>query len=60
MMPFLQKHIPGNPTVVREYMSAGGGSKAANHVFRISRRDGLTIGNAGARRGSFGIETCLS
>ncbi|MGH9428383.1 MAG: Bug family tripartite tricarboxylate transporter substrate binding protein, partial [Terriglobia bacterium] len=29
--PFLQKYIPGNPTVVHEYMDGGGGRKAANH-----------------------------
>jgi hypothetical protein len=44
----LQKHIPGNPTVISEYMPGGGGRKAANHVFRSSRPDGLTIGNAGS------------
>ena len=48
MIPFLQKHIPGNPTVISEYMPGGGGRKAANHVFRSSRPDGLTIGNAGS------------
>jgi tripartite-type tricarboxylate transporter receptor subunit TctC len=48
MMPFLQKHIPGNPTVISEYMPGGGGRKAANYVFRSSRPDGLTIGNAGS------------
>ena len=48
MMPFLQKHIPGNPTVISEYMPGGGGRKAANHIFRSSRPDGLTIGNAGS------------
>jgi tripartite-type tricarboxylate transporter receptor subunit TctC len=48
IMPFLQKHIPGNPTVISEYMPGGGGRKAANHVFRSSRPDGLTIGNAGS------------
>ena len=48
MIPFLQKHIPGNPTVISQYMPGGGGRKAANHVFRSSRPDGLTIGNAGS------------
>jgi tripartite-type tricarboxylate transporter receptor subunit TctC len=48
MMSFLQKHIPGNPTVISEYMPGGGGRKAANHIFRSSRPDGLTIGNAGS------------
>jgi len=48
MMPFLQRHIPGNPTVISEYMPGGGGRKAANYIFRSSRPDGLTIGNAGS------------
>ena len=26
-VPFLKKHIPGNPTVVVEYMDGGGGRK---------------------------------
>jgi tripartite-type tricarboxylate transporter receptor subunit TctC len=47
-MTFLQKHIPGNPTVISEYMPGGGGRKAANHIFRSARPDGLTLGNAGA------------
>lgn len=40
----LRKHIPGNPTIVVEYMPGGGGRKAANHVYRTTRADGLTIG----------------
>jgi len=47
MIPFLQKYIPGNPSVVSEYMPGGGGRKAANHVFRSARPDGLMIGNPG-------------
>ncbi|MBI4529626.1 MAG: hypothetical protein HY695_37990 [Deltaproteobacteria bacterium] len=48
IMPFLQKHIPGNPTIVSEYMPGGGGRKAANHIYNAARPDGLTIGNSGA------------
>lgn len=44
VVAFLRKHIPGNPTVVVEHMPGGGGRKAANHVFRTSRPDGLTLG----------------
>lgn len=47
LVPFVQKNIPGNPTVVLEYMPGGGGRKAANHVFRTVRPDGLTIGSMG-------------
>lgn len=44
LFPFLQKYIPGNPTIVSDYMPGGGGRKAANHVYRVARADGLTIG----------------
>lgn len=44
LMPFLRKHIPGNPTLVLEYMDGGGGRKAANYMFRTARPDGLTLG----------------
>ena len=44
--PFLKKHIPGNPTIVIEYMDGGGGRKGANHLFNSVRPDGLTIGAA--------------
>jgi tripartite-type tricarboxylate transporter receptor subunit TctC len=40
----LRKHIPGSPTIVVEYMPGGGGRKAANHLYRTSRPDGLTVG----------------
>jgi len=45
LFPFLQKYIPGNPTIVSEYMPGGGSRKAANHIYRTARSDGLTIGN---------------
>src|SRR5258705_3805875 len=44
LVPFPQKHIPGNPTVVMQYMDGGGGRKAANHLYNSVRPDGLTIG----------------
>jgi tripartite-type tricarboxylate transporter receptor subunit TctC len=48
MLPFLQKHIPGNPTIVSDYMPGGGGRKAANHIFKVAKPDGLTIANIGS------------
>ena len=45
LVPFLQKYIPGNPTIIMEFMPGGGSRKAANHVFRSAKPDGLTIGN---------------
>jgi tripartite-type tricarboxylate transporter receptor subunit TctC len=47
LMPYLKKHIPGEPTIVSEYMPGGGGIKAANHIFKNVRPDGLTIGRVG-------------
>jgi tripartite-type tricarboxylate transporter receptor subunit TctC len=43
--PYLGKYIPGNPKVIIEYMEGGGGRKAANHMFRTVRPDGLTLGS---------------
>ena len=48
LLPFLRKHIPGNPTVLAEYMEGGGGRKAGNYMFRSARADGLTIGAMGS------------
>jgi tripartite-type tricarboxylate transporter receptor subunit TctC len=48
LLPFLRKHIPGNPTLVAEYMDGGGGRKAANYLFRNARADGLTVGAMGS------------
>jgi hypothetical protein len=47
MLPFMQKYIPGNPTIVNEYMPGGGGSKTANYIFGAAAPDGLTLGNTG-------------
>ncbi|HEY3302349.1 MAG TPA: hypothetical protein VGL70_02305 [Candidatus Binatia bacterium] len=55
MLPFLQKYIPGNPTIVNEYMPGGGSRKAANHVYRSVRPDGLIIGNLGLGMVSFAL-----
>ncbi|HET9550014.1 MAG TPA: hypothetical protein VFQ03_07565, partial [Candidatus Binatia bacterium] len=47
LLPYLKKHIPGEPTIVSEYMPGSGGTKAANHVFKNVRSDGLTMGRVG-------------
>jgi tripartite-type tricarboxylate transporter receptor subunit TctC len=43
LTPFLKKYIPGEPTIVIEYMPGAGGRKAANYIYRLARPDGLTI-----------------
>lgn len=42
---FLKKYIPGEPTIITEYMPGAGGRKAANYIYRLARPDGLTIGS---------------
>ncbi|HEY2989201.1 MAG TPA: tripartite tricarboxylate transporter substrate-binding protein [Candidatus Binatia bacterium] len=39
------KHIPGNPTVMVENMDGAGSLIAANHIFKVAKPDGLTIGH---------------
>jgi tripartite-type tricarboxylate transporter receptor subunit TctC len=48
VISILRKHIPGNPTIIMQYMAAGGGRQAANHIYKVARPDGLTIGSMGA------------
>jgi len=43
LVPYVKKHIPGQPTILIEFMEGGGGRKAANHVY--TKSDGLTIGS---------------
>jgi tripartite-type tricarboxylate transporter receptor subunit TctC len=47
ILPFLEKYIPGNPTLVVEYMPGGGDRKAGNYLYNSARPDGLTIGALG-------------
>jgi tripartite-type tricarboxylate transporter receptor subunit TctC len=39
------KHIPGNPTFVVDNMPGAGFLIAANHVYKVAKPDGLTIGH---------------
>jgi tripartite-type tricarboxylate transporter receptor subunit TctC len=41
----LGRHVPGHPAVVVDSMPGAGGLVAANHLYRIARPDGLTIGH---------------
>jgi len=38
-------YIPGNPTFIVDNMPGAGHRIAANHVYKVARPDGLTIGN---------------
>jgi tripartite-type tricarboxylate transporter receptor subunit TctC len=41
----MSKHIPGHPTIIVENMAGAASIVAANHLYRIAKPDGLTIGN---------------
>src|SRR5688572_14955468 len=41
---YMGKYIPGNPTLVVENMTGAGSLIAANHVYKVAKPDGLTIG----------------
>jgi tripartite-type tricarboxylate transporter receptor subunit TctC len=48
LLPFLKKHIPGDPTIIIENIPGAAGRKAANHIFSVAKPDGLSIGAVGA------------
>jgi tripartite-type tricarboxylate transporter receptor subunit TctC len=39
------KYIPGKPTIVVDNMPGAGGLVSANHLFKVAKPDGLTIGH---------------
>jgi tripartite-type tricarboxylate transporter receptor subunit TctC len=39
------KHIPGNPNIVVENMPGAGHRIGANHVYKVTKPDGLTLGH---------------
>jgi tripartite-type tricarboxylate transporter receptor subunit TctC len=39
------RHVPGVPAIVVENMPGAGGLIAANHLYRVARPDGLSIGH---------------
>ena len=40
---YLGKYIPGNPNIIAHNMPGGGGLVAANHIYNVTKPDGLTI-----------------
>ncbi len=41
---YMGKYIPGNPSIVVDNMPGAGSLIAANHIYRVAKPDGLTIG----------------
>lgn len=39
------RHLPGHPVIIVENMAGAGSLLSANHVYRIAKPDGLTIGH---------------
>jgi tripartite-type tricarboxylate transporter receptor subunit TctC len=39
------KHIPGNPTVTVDNMPGAGSLISANHIYKVAKPDGLTVGH---------------
>jgi len=39
------KHIPGNPSMIVENMTGAGSLISANHLYKVAKPDGLTIGH---------------
>lgn len=48
LVKFLEKYIPGKPTLQVEFIEGAAGRKAANVIYSTTRPDGLTIGSIGA------------
>ncbi len=41
----MSRHIPGNPTIIVENMAGAGSLISANHVYKVAKPDGLTLGH---------------
>jgi tripartite-type tricarboxylate transporter receptor subunit TctC len=41
----MSRHIPGQPPIIVENMTGAGSLIAANHVYKVAKPDGLTIGH---------------
>ena len=41
----MPKYIPGHPTILVENMTGAGSLLAANHIYKIAKPDGLTMGH---------------
>jgi tripartite-type tricarboxylate transporter receptor subunit TctC len=40
---FMGKHIPGNPAIVPQNMAGAGSLKAANYIYNVAPKDGLSL-----------------
>jgi tripartite-type tricarboxylate transporter receptor subunit TctC len=42
---YIGKHIPGNPEIIVQNMPGAGSMIAANHIYNLTKPDGLTLGS---------------
>jgi tripartite-type tricarboxylate transporter receptor subunit TctC len=48
LIPYLRKHLPGNPTIIVQNMPGAAGMKAVNYAYTTAKPDGLTITAVGS------------
>lgn len=51
----LQKHMPGNPAFVVQYMPGAGGARAANFLYSAAAKDGTVLGRPLQEVALFGL-----
>lgn len=48
LAPYLQKYLPGKPTIVVQNMPGAGGLKVTQYMYSVAEKDGTKIGNVRA------------
>lgn len=48
LIPYLKKHLPGNPNIIIQNMPGAAGMKAVNYAYASAKPDGLTITAVGS------------
>ncbi len=48
LAPYMQKYLPGAPTILVQNMPGGGGLRLTQHLYRVAEKDGTKIGNVRA------------
>ena len=41
---YMGKYVPGNPSIIVENMTGAGSLISANHIYKVAKPDGLTLG----------------
>ena len=43
IQPYMQKYLPGNPTIIIQHMQGAGGLVAANYIYNVAPKDGTVF-----------------